>query len=261
MHSLPLFLKLAGRTAILIGTGDAAAAKHRLLERAGALISDDPDAPDAALAVVALDNRDEAAAAAARLKARGLIVNVVDQPDLCDFTTPAMIDRDPLIVAIGTGGASAGLAKAVRQRIEALLPADLGDLALRLSALRGALRQRLPDGAARRRLIDAGLLPGGPLDPLLPGRAAQAEAWLVQGQAAAPDAVHHIRIASADPDDLTLRQARLLGLADIIVHGRDVPAAILARARADAVRIAGDAAPADAQGLVLVLAMAHDQPR
>ncbi|MBX9727650.1 MAG: siroheme synthase, partial [Sphingopyxis sp.] len=139
MHSLPVFVRLSGRPVILLGDGEAAAAKRRLLERAGAVITDDENA-EAALAVVALDG-EAADAAAARLKARGLLVNVVDRPELCDFTTPAIVDRDPVLIAIGTGGASAGLAKALRQRLEALLPPWLGGIASFLSESRAALRR------------------------------------------------------------------------------------------------------------------------
>ncbi|HWL47498.1 MAG TPA: NAD(P)-dependent oxidoreductase, partial [Sphingomonadaceae bacterium] len=130
---------------ILLGDGDAAAAKRRLLERAGARIVGEDDA--AALAIVA--DGDEAAVA--RLRARGILVNATDRPDLCDFTLPAIVDRAPVLVAIGTGGASAGLAKALRQRIEALLPADLGRLAEALFAARAAIRARWPEADARRR--------------------------------------------------------------------------------------------------------------
>ena len=124
MHSLPVFLRLTGRPEILLADGESAEAKRRLLERAGAEIVG--EGADAALAIVALDDPEQTVA---RLKARGILVNAVDRPDLCDFTLPAIMDRDPVLVAIGTGGASAGLAKALRLRIEALLPASLGALA------------------------------------------------------------------------------------------------------------------------------------
>jgi uroporphyrin-III C-methyltransferase/precorrin-2 dehydrogenase/sirohydrochlorin ferrochelatase len=113
MKSLPVFLALTGRAVILTGKGEAADAKRRLLERAGARIVGEGD--EAAIAIVA-DGDD---ATVARLKARGVLVNATDRPDLCDFTLPAIIDRDPVLIAIGTGGASAGLAKALRQRIAA----------------------------------------------------------------------------------------------------------------------------------------------
>ena len=124
VHSLPLFVRLQDRPVILLGDGEAAAAKRQLLERAGAMIVGEDAA--AALAIVALEDDGEAEAAVARLKARGVLVNAVDRAALCDFTLPAIIDRDPVIIAIGTGGASAGLAKALRQRLEWLLPQSLG---------------------------------------------------------------------------------------------------------------------------------------
>ena len=120
--ALPLFVRLAGRPVILLGTGEAADAKARLLARAGARIVGEENG-DARLAIVALVDPD---AAVARLRARGLLVNAVDRPDLCDFTLPAIVDRAPVLVAIGTGGASAGLAAMLRQRLEEILPISLG---------------------------------------------------------------------------------------------------------------------------------------
>lgn len=253
VHSLPIFLRLTDRAVILIGEGDPAAAKLRLLERAGARIVDETG--DARLAIIALEDLDAARAAARRLQARGILVNVADRPELCDFTLPAIVDRNPVLIAIGTGGASAGLAKALRQRLEALLPATLGRLADELGAARGAIRARWAAADARRRAIDAALAAGGPLDPL--GGGGGVTAWLAADGAAALDRVEAIRLVSPDPDELTLRAARLLGSADRIYHRADVPPAILARARADAARIACDAPPpAPPPGLSIDLAMA-----
>ncbi|HEX7743309.1 MAG TPA: NAD(P)-dependent oxidoreductase [Sphingobium sp.] len=252
MQSLPVFLALTGRPVILTGDGEAADAKRRLLERAGALIVGEGE--EAAIAIVA--DGDEAAVA--RLKARGVLVNATDRPDLCDFTLPAIIDRDPVLIAIGTGGASAGLAKALRQRIEALLPQKLGALATALHDARAAIRARWPEAAARRRAIDAGLAQGGVLDPFTDSAATAVPLWLSKQGDAAPSRLVRIELLSADPDDLTLRAARLLGEADRIYHAAHVPALILDRARADAVRIPAAAPPADpGEGLSLWL----DLPR
>ncbi|MGU3317192.1 NAD(P)-dependent oxidoreductase [Sphingomonas sp. M6A6_1c] len=231
LHSLPLFVRLVGRPVILLGSGEPADAKRRLLERAGAVIVGEEAA--AALAVVAIEDEGEALAAVARLKARGLLVNAVDRPDHCDFTTPAIVDRAPVLIAIGTGGVSAGLAAALRQRLEALLPAGLGALADRLQAARPALRRRYPDGGERRRALGAAMAAGGALDPLAGG--GDVERWLAADQVRATG---HVRIVltSTDPDDLTLRQARALANADRVLHHPGVPAAILDRARADAAR-------------------------
>jgi uroporphyrin-III C-methyltransferase/precorrin-2 dehydrogenase/sirohydrochlorin ferrochelatase len=239
LHSLPLFFRLAGRPVILLGDGAGADAKRRLLERAGAEIVGEADT--AALAIVAIEDEGEAQAAVARLKARGVLVNAVDRPSLCDFTVPAIVDRAPVLIAIGTGGVSAGLAAALRQRLEALLPPRLGNLANALHAARDALRTHFPDGGARRRAIGAALLPGGTLDPLVEHDAADILVSLTR-DTATRTAI--IALRSADPEDLTLREARLLALADRLYHAPDVPAAILDRARADADRIIGST-PAD----------------
>ena len=253
LHSLPLFVRLAGRPVILLGDGDAADAKRRLLERAGAVIGGEDI--DAALAIVAIADEQPAAEAVARLKARGVLVNAVDRPDWCDFTLPAIIDRDPVLIAIGTGGASAGLAAALRQRLETLLPPSLGGLAAALDRARAAMRARLPAIDDRRRALGAALAPGGALDPIM-ASADAVPAWLA-GVGEAESVTVTIRLRSPDPDDLTLREARLLGLADRIYVGADVPPAILDRARADAVRILGASLPVEpGPGLTLYMEMA-----
>ena len=253
MEQLPLFLNLRGRTVVLIGEGEAADAKARLIRRAGGRIV--PAWEDGAtIAFVALTGDAEARSAAQALRARGLLVNVVDRPDLCDFTTPAIVDRAPVTIAIGTGGASAGLAKAVRQRIEALLPAHLGALASALHAAREAMKSRWPAAADRRRAVDAALAPGGVLDPLDSGAADKVGRWLAGDAVTTASRLEDIRLTSASPDDLTLRAARLLGEADHIFYRAGIPAAILDRARADAVRHLADMPPIDPpEGLSLWL--------
>ncbi len=252
LHSLPLFVRLAGRPVILLGEGEAADAKRRLLDRAGAQVVTD-EAAVAALAIVAIDDEAEALAAVARLKARGVLVNAVDRSAHCDFTLPAIVDREPVLIAIGTGGASAGLAAALRQRLEALVPADLGGLANALQKARGAMRARFPDGGARRRALADALAPGGVLDPLGPSR--DVAGWL-DGGSVQDGTLVRMSLASPDPDDLTLRQARALASADRVYHRADVPPAILDRARADAARIACDAAPSGTgPGLVVDVEM------
>ena len=242
---LPILIRLSGRPVILLGEGEAADAKRRLLERAGATVV--VDHPDARLAVVAIEDEAEAHAAVVRLKERGVLVNAVDRPALCDFTLPAVVDRAPVLVAVMTGGASAGLAAALRQRLETLLPPKLGRLAEGLRDARDRLRMLLPDAGDRRRAIGAAL--AGPLDPLDRGAADRVPAWIGRLLDFVPktaNEVTHIHLNSQDPDDLTLRQARALALADRVFHPPDAPPAILDRARADAIRIACATPPDDA---------------
>lgn len=246
--SLPLFHRVAGQPVIVIGEGEAAEAKRRLVERAGGVVVGQEG--EARLAFVAVD---EPGQVAASLRNRGILVNVVDRPDLCDFTVPSILDRSPVLLAIGTGGASAGLAKALRLRLELLLPQSLGRLAAKLGEARSALRARFPDTGERRRALDAALTAGCVLDPLDEASADRVGDWL-DGAPTAAGGVVEIRLRSADPEDLTLREARLLGSADVLAHEAGVPAAVLDRARADARRVtmAAGAVP-DVAGLVVVV--------
>jgi uroporphyrin-III C-methyltransferase/precorrin-2 dehydrogenase/sirohydrochlorin ferrochelatase len=253
LPALPLFVRLHGRPVILLGTGEAAAAKRRLLERAGAAVVGEE--ADAALAIVALDDEAEAVAAVGRLRKRGMLVNAVDRPGLCDFTLPAIMDRSPVLIAIGTNGVSAGLAAALRQRLEALLPPALGRLAEALHAARPRLRARFPDSGERRRAIAGALAAGGSLDPFVDHDAGDTALLFDPGASLAGKAIS-ITLTSADPDDLTLRQARMLANADRVFHDPAVPATILDRARADAERIAGPAPANPGSGLTLFVSMA-----
>ncbi len=251
MDSLPIFLRLRGQRVLLIGTGDAADAKARLIEAAGGLVVRDLPAR---LAFIALDDAEEAEAAAVRLRSAGLLVNVVDRPALCDFTVPAIVDRSPVIVAVGTGGASATLAKALRERFEALLPAGLGALASAIFAARATVATRAPTVDARRRLWDAALAPGGPLDPFHGHTDVDAAvAIAIASPGGTASNVTTIVLTSPDPDDLTLRQLRALNQADTIFHDADVPPAILDRARRDAVRTAEPLPLAVPDGRTVVL--------
>jgi uroporphyrin-III C-methyltransferase / precorrin-2 dehydrogenase / sirohydrochlorin ferrochelatase len=252
MNQLPIFVTLKGRKVILIGEGEAADAKRRLIERAGGICVGE-DSSNAVLAFVAVEDSGEAAKVAERLKATGLLVNVVDQPALCDFTTPAIVDRNPVLVAIGTGGASAGLAKALRQRLELLLPAGLGALAGGLQSARDTLREKWPDNAERRKAIDAALSEAGILDPFNDLGDDAVSGWLENPVPAQSDGLIVLNLTSLDPDELTLKQARLLGQADHIFHDAGIPDAILNRARADAVRHIGEPPAPLPSGLVLHL--------
>nr|WP_298926242.1 NAD(P)-dependent oxidoreductase [uncultured Erythrobacter sp.] len=239
LGSLPLFHQIAGQQVLVLGEGDAAEPKRRLVERAGGVIVDDIQRAideGVRIAFVAYDDAKACEAAAINLRCAGMIVNVVDRPELCDFTTPSILNRNPLLIAVGTGGASAGLAKHVRLRLERILPDTLGKLASALFDARPILRDRYPDGGDRRRAIDEALREGGALDPMDDGSHAMVGSWAETGGDVPEARTETFALASDDPDDLTLKQARLLGEADIVCADGDVPAGILARARADAQR-------------------------
>ncbi|WP_305096685.1 precorrin-2 dehydrogenase/sirohydrochlorin ferrochelatase family protein [Croceibacterium aestuarii] len=257
MISLPLFHRVAGKPVLVLGEGTAADAKRRLAERAGAkVIREEAGAigAGARIGFVAIEDPALAEAAAARLREAGMLVNVVDRPELCDFTTPSVLEREPVQIAIGTGGASAGLAKHLRLRLESILPVSVGRLAQALALSRGAIRARWPGAAERRGALDAALAEGGPLDPLGGAGPEEVERWLASDLADGPQANRIELTVSADPEELTMRQMQLLGVADTILHQAEVPAAILNRARADAMRYPLDAAPSsDPPGLTLVL--------
>ncbi|KAB7647543.1 precorrin-2 dehydrogenase/sirohydrochlorin ferrochelatase family protein [Polymorphobacter fuscus] len=250
MDNLPVFLALAGRSVIIVGDGEAAAAKGRLVTAAGGDIV--PESGDGVIAFVALDHEGEAIAAAARLRRRGLLVNVVDRPAISDFLMGAIIDRSPVVVAVSTGGATASLSRALRGRLEALLPASLGPMARAIGAARGAASAAHPTIADRRRLWERALAEGGGLDPLRPlADPDAAVAAAIAGSSAADAEVRTIVVTSADPGELTLNQLAALGRCDTLVVVGDVPAAVVDRARRDAVRVAAVPVPVD--GLVVVL--------
>ena len=252
MHSLPLFHRIAGTRVVVVGSGEMAAAKARLVTRAGGMPCPETEAHHAKLGFVALEDPRAAEAAALRLKRAGLLVNVADRPELCDFTLPSVLDRDPVLVAVSTGGASAGLAKHVRLRLEALLPQGLGTLARALEAARDSIRARFPQADTRRRALDEALRQGGTLDPFDAPDGEAVDRWLAGRSATREGEVLDVTLASDDPDDLTLHQARALGRADTVLHDPDVPEALLVRARADATRLPLPADP-PASGLTVIL--------
>src|SRR3984893_12804136 len=268
MRFLPVFLDLAQGAVGLAGSGPAAQSKLRLLrsagarvrwfaEGAGAIESDlaadlhsggveisraNPWQADFSglIAVVSAigDARDDDLAAQARRQR--IPVNVVDRPDLSTFIFPAIVDRGEVVVAIGTGGAAPVLARRLRERIEALLPARIGDLAALMGRFRARLARAVPAYAARRRFWER--VVDGPIGAaLLAGRPLTAEAALARAigtpQTENPRTpITLIGAGLGDPDLLTLRALIALQDADVIFH-EGVSAAELDCARRDAERV------------------------
>jgi uroporphyrin-III C-methyltransferase / precorrin-2 dehydrogenase / sirohydrochlorin ferrochelatase len=268
MRFLPVFLDLSQGVVGLLGDGPGARNKLRLLQSAGARVRwyvaeaaveeeardaerrqtkirfEDPDQADFSdlVAVVSSfgDERDDAAAQHARR--HHIPINVVDRPDLSTFIFPAIVDRGDVVVAIGTGGASPVLARRLRERIEALLPARIGDLASLMGRFRTTLAKTRPSVAARRRFWERVI--DGPIGATaLAGRWRDAEAALARA-CEHPDEVGGRRgtvflvgAGPGDPDLLTLRALRALQDADVVYYDEFAAREILDRARRDAERI------------------------
>lgn len=276
MESFPAFIPLAGRTVVVVGEGGQADAKARLFDgsparlvRLTAAVGLDEGAyAGAALVFVAVDDAAAAARARAAAKSAGALVNVVDRPELCDFSTPAIVDRGPVVGAIGTCGASPVLASRLRSDLEAQWPAALGGLAALLRELRPELRARFPDLAARRAFVDR-LLSGAGARAALAGDRDGALALVRREMDAAPVRPAHGRLAwfaaPAESDRLTLAAVRALAAADRIVADDGVAEAVLAFARREAWR-GSAAAPAElaawvADGLNVVRIVGHAPDR
>jgi uroporphyrin-III C-methyltransferase/precorrin-2 dehydrogenase/sirohydrochlorin ferrochelatase len=239
LDHLPIFMALHGKTALVVGGTPAADQRAGLLARAGASVRrvaaeavTAADLTDVVLAFVATGNADLDRLVAGWARAARVPVNVVDRPDLCDFIMPAIVDRDGVVAAISTGGASPTLARLLRERVEAALPARIGDLAKFAARFRTAAK-----GVAHRMRFWERTLDGPIGEMVLAGRAAEAEIAMRASLARGDDGqgvVHIVGAGPGDPELLTLRALRLLQRADVILHDDLVAPAILDYARRDA---------------------------
>ena len=243
MRFLPIFLDLRGRRALVVGTGEVADRKADALARAGAVVElaarFDPDQlPGCAVAIGA--DADDACliALSAAAQAAGIPVNVVDRPALCSFITPSVIDRDPLVVAVSTGGAAPVLARLIRARIEGLLPPAWGALARLADSLKSEIRAALPDVVQRRRVLER-VLTGPVAAMVFAGDEAGARIAFTEALSSAtptPGFVYLVDAGPGPPDLLTLRAHRVMGEADVLVHNPAVSPDLLDMARRDADR-------------------------
>jgi uroporphyrin-III C-methyltransferase/precorrin-2 dehydrogenase/sirohydrochlorin ferrochelatase len=268
MHYFPAFFDLSAQKVLVVGGGEVALRKLALLSRTGAKVTvvaprilpelnahaaagkigivlrefvpDDLDG--ARLVIVATSRRAVNRWIAALSEARGIPVNVVDDRDASRFIVPALIDRDPVLVAISTGGTSPVLARRLRERLEALIPKRLGELSLWLQSLRRTARWRLRDTGARRRYFEH-LVDGAAARRYVAGDthgATSLAQQLLARSGVSPRESGEVTLVGAGPGDpelLTLKALRALQDADVILHDRLVPAAVLDMARRDAKRI------------------------
>lgn len=268
MRFLPAFFDLRKASIAIVGGGWAAASKLRLLRGCGARLRwypagadvaaraggepqddlevcfDDPRNADfssfTAVICAAGGTLDEDVAALARRS--NVPVNVVDRPDLSSFIFPAIVDRGDVVVAIGTGGAAPVLARRLRERIEAVLPARIGELAALMGRFRARAAQARHGGNSMREFWEQ-VVDGAIGAAALAGRRHEAEAALARAIDSAdqtktrPGTVYLVGAGPGDADLLTLRALQALQAADAVYYGDGVGAGILDRARRDAVRV------------------------
>jgi uroporphyrin-III C-methyltransferase / precorrin-2 dehydrogenase / sirohydrochlorin ferrochelatase len=263
MEFLPLFVKLDQRAVLVVGGGDVAARKIRLLRAANADITvvapvlcaelaalgatgalhhiDTEFAPSQItrqrLVIAATDDPMINEAVARAANAAGVLVNVVDDLALSTCVVPAIIDRDPVVVAVSTGGSSPVLATQLRAQIETLLPPSLGALAQFARRHRTSVKAQIPALSVRRRFWSQ-VLDGEIGTLVLEGRNTEADSALGSALQTADTYVARVRCRvvaiSSEPDALTLGTLRNLYSAEVIVYDEDVSSAILAYARRDA---------------------------
>jgi uroporphyrin-III C-methyltransferase / precorrin-2 dehydrogenase / sirohydrochlorin ferrochelatase len=268
MNYFPVFFDLTALKVLVVGGGEVALRKVALLERSGAAITlvapevlpelehraaagklnlatrefVPDDLNDARLVIVATSRRAVNRWIAALSEARGIPVNVVDDREASRFIVPAIIDRDPVLVAISTAGTSPVLARRLRERLEAAIPKKIGELALWLRALRHAARRRLRDTDQRRRFFES-IVDGPAARRFIDGDARGAQSiaqQLLARTGVAPRPAGEVTLVGAGPGDpelLTLKALRALQDADVILHDRLVPEGLLDMARRDAARI------------------------
>lgn len=265
MTYFPLFLSVADRRCVMVGGGPVARRKLRRLLRCGAqvvLVSpevgdelaewaasgqiswvrrgfEDGDLAGAQLVFAATDDRALNAHIADLCDAGGIPVNVATDPKRCSFILPAVIDRDPVQVAVSAGGDAPALTRLLRHRLEAMLPTAYGHLAQLIARQRERVRREVPLAKERRRFWER-LLQGPFTELVLSRRDDDARALLdaaLQGEADASGEVYLVGAGPGDPDLLTFRALRLMQQADVVVYDRLVSKEIMAFVRPEAERI------------------------
>ncbi|WP_373504522.1 NAD(P)-dependent oxidoreductase [Aestuariivirga sp.] len=261
MRYFPIFYDLKNRPVTIVGGGEEALRKVRLLLKTDAVIN-----------VIAPSLHDELAAnprvnwisrhyhtglldgaalvysadaalnerVAADAQAQGIPVNAVDNPDISTFIVPSIVDRDPVVVAIGTEGTAPILGQGLRARIDAMLPVALGDLAKSAASLRERVAATIPAGNRRRGFWHRFFF-GDVRDAFIAGESCNYLAGvegLFASEAQPPKGrVSFVSLVTDDPELLTLKALRKLHEADVIVHDQAVAPAVLEMARRDAVRL------------------------
>ncbi len=266
MDFFPAFLNIREKDCLVVGGGSVAHRKIELLQRAGARVTvvapqietairDLDPAPvcldemfesrhldGMTLAIVATPLRELNKTIAQMAMSRNIPVNVVDDPDLCSFIVPSIVDRDPMIVAVSSSGAAPILSRLTRTRIEAVLPMALGALASLARKYRQTVKDRFATAIERRRFWE-GIFEGEVADRVYAGRLEDGERLLEEElgqQAPAFSAMGEVSLVGGGPGDpelITMKAVRLLQRADVVVYDRLISDAVLDLARRDAQKI------------------------
>lgn len=266
MEYLPISLQLRDEPVVLIGAGTVATRKARLLLAAGANLTvvapeitpeleqllaasggiwqcsryRESDLHGRKLVVAATPDREVNAQVYRDATALNLPVNVVDAPALCTFIFPSIVDRSPLTIAISSSGKSPVLARFLRRKIEALVPAAYGALAQFAGRMRETVQGAIPEDTPRR-LFWEQAIEGAIGEQVMVGNEGRAE-QLLQDRLANMDDLHRgevylVGAGPGDPDLMTFKAVRLLQSADVVLYDRLVAPAIVDMARRDAERI------------------------
>ncbi|SDL86193.1 siroheme synthase CysG [Pseudomonas indica] len=266
MDYLPLFHNLQKRQVLVVGGGEVALRKARLLASAGAVLHVvapliepqlvdlvertggqsvvrgylDSDLDGCVLAIAATDDETLNARVSQDAHAKRVPVNVVDAPALCSVIFPAIVDRSPLLVAVSSGGDAPVLARLIRARIETWIPAAYGRLAGLAKKFRSQVKKQLPD-VQQRRVFWEDVFQGGIAERVFAGQESEAERLLEEklagAEAQALGEVYLVGAGPGDPDLLTFRALRLMQQADVVLYDRLVAPAIIELCRRDAERI------------------------
>jgi len=267
MELLPLFLDIRGRRCVIVGGGEIARRKASLLVRAGASLHvvattvseslqqlcsenggtvaakdfEDDDLDGATLVIAATNDAVLNERVSVVAKSAGIPVNVVDQPSLCSFIMPSIVDRSPIVVAISSGGTSPVLTRKLKELNETMIPARIDSLAKLLGSYRGRVKEEIADFSARLRFWEA-ILDSEIPELVYNGQDAKAEAALNEYLNSPQDRdgageVYLVGAGPGDPDLLTLRALRLMHKADVVLYDRLVSPEILLKLRPDAEKI------------------------
>jgi len=263
MNFFPIFLNLRNQTCLIVGGGEVAVRKASVLLQAGAYLrivapnlngllelppgshhlpeKFHPSHLDGiALTIAATNDTAVNQQVSVEARLRNIPVNVVDNPELCTFIMPSILDRSPLLVAFSTGGASPVLARLLRGKLETLIPQAYGHLAAFAERFRKVVKQRI-EIPSRRRIFWEDILDGAVAEKVLAGDDSAAEAMLIERldhpESPVKGEVYLVGAGPGDPDLLTFRALRLMQKADVVLYDNLVSKAIVDMARRDAQRI------------------------